>query len=97
VPWYGPFFQALRAGAYFAAHVLIAAALIGAIYVIQWLLVQIGDPKLFDWIPIRYIFDAMDFGILVAFVVFGVVEAFLVFQEHARGARVAGGGNEHGS
>ena len=94
--WYAPFIKALRAGAYVAAHLLVAAALIGAIYAIQLLLRYIGDPKLFDWIPIRYIFDAMDAGILVAFIVFGIVDAILVFREDAKGAKVLRGDN-HGS
>ena len=80
MPWYAPFIRALRAGIYLATHVLVAAILIGAIYVVQWLLGYAGDPKLFDWIPIRYIFDAMDAGILITFIVFGTIEAVRAFQ-----------------
>jgi hypothetical protein len=61
-------------------HVLVAAVLIGAIYAIQLLLRYAGDPKLFDWIPVRYIFDAMDAGILVAFTAFGTLEAIRAFR-----------------
>jgi hypothetical protein len=78
--WYAPLVKAGRAGVYFFAHVLLASALIGVIYLIQLLLVTIGDPKLFDWIPLRYIFDAMDIGILAAFILFGIIEAYLVFK-----------------
>jgi len=84
VPWYAPFIKAVRAGTYLAAHVIVASVPIGAIYVVQRLLTYIGDPKLFDWVPIRYIFDAMDAGILVAFIVFGTIEAIRVFHGQTR-------------
>ena len=45
-----------------------------------------GDPKLFDRIPVKYIFDAMDVFVLVVFVVFGTAEAYVVFQEHHKGS-----------
>jgi hypothetical protein len=81
VPWYAPLVSALRAAIFLAAHVLLAATLIGAIWVIQWLLADAGDPKLFDWIPIRYMFDVMDAGILAVFIWFGVKGAIEVFRE----------------
>ena len=37
--------------------------------------------QLFDIIPLRYIFDGMDLGILVAFLVLGTLEAIKVFRE----------------
>jgi len=76
-----PFAKAARAGAYLAAHVLVACLIIGAISLIKLLIVEIGDPLLFDWVPIRYVFDAMDAGILISFALFGAIEAFNVFRE----------------
>lgn len=58
-----------------------AALIIGAIYLIQRLLVMAGDPMLFDKVPVRYIFDCMDLGILAAFLTLGTVEAVVVFKE----------------
>jgi len=81
-PWYAPLNRGLRAAAFFAAHLISALMIIGGIYVVQTLLMYMGDPKLFDRIPVKYIFDAMDVFVLVVFVVFGTGEAYVVFQEH---------------
>jgi hypothetical protein len=51
------------------------------IWLVQRLLVLVGDPKLFDWVPLRYIFDVVDLGILAAFLFFGTREAIDVFRE----------------
>ena len=51
--WSRSFAKALRWGSYLAAHTLETIVLIGAIWLIQTLLIAQGDPKLFDWIPLR--------------------------------------------
>jgi hypothetical protein len=79
-PWYSAFETAWRWGSFIAAHALVGLVLVGVVYVFQRLLLQLGDPKLFDIIPLRYVFDGMDIGILVAFVVFGTLEAIVVFR-----------------
>jgi hypothetical protein len=78
--WFSPLIKAAKAGIYFFAHLLIATAIIALIEYIQRLIIFAGDPKMFDLLPIRYIFDAMDLGILVAFAVFGTLEAYIVFK-----------------
>lgn len=65
---------------YLAAHVLVATILIATIYAIQWFLRKVGDPTLFDTVPIRYMFDAMDAGILVVFIAYGVRAAMWAFR-----------------
>jgi hypothetical protein len=40
-----------------------------------------GDPKLFGWIPLSYVFDVMDAAALAVFIPFGVLEAVRVFRE----------------
>ena len=85
--WFSAFLTAWRWGSFIAAHAVVALLLLGVIALIQWLILQLGDPKLFDTIPVRYIFDGMDLAILVAFVVLGTVEAVLVFKVGSRGAR----------
>jgi hypothetical protein len=82
--WYAAFETAWHWGSFIAAHALIACILIGSIQVVQMLVFAIGDPKLFDTVPLRYIFDGMDLGILVAFIVLGTVEAIAVFQVRER-------------
>ena len=84
-PWYSSFGKALRWGSYVAAHAVVAIIILGAIYLIQQLLIMAGDPKLFDVIPLRYIFDGMDLGILLAFIVLGTLEAVRVFREQENG------------
>jgi hypothetical protein len=79
-PWYSAFETAWRWGSFIAAHALVAILLIAVIAVIQRRVLLIGDPKLFDVIPLRYVFDGMDLGILVAFVVLGTIEAVVVFR-----------------
>jgi hypothetical protein len=79
-PWYAAFVTAWHWGSFIAAHALVACVLIGSIEVVQLLILAIGDPRLFDILPLRYIFDGMDVGILVAFIVLGMVEAIVVFQ-----------------
>lgn len=79
--WYSAFETAWRWGSFIAAHAIVACVLIGAIEVVQYILLHLGDPKLFDTIPLRFIFDGMDLAILVAFVVLGTLEAISVFKE----------------
>jgi hypothetical protein len=79
-PWYSAFQTAWRWGSFIAAHAIVALLLLAVIVIIQWAVLQVGDPKLFDKIPLRYIFDGMDLGILVAFVILGTAEAIAVFR-----------------
>jgi hypothetical protein len=78
-PWYRPFLRALSYGSYVLAHVGVALLLISGIRAIQWLVISTGDPKLFDFLPLRWVFDVMDLGILSTFTVFGTLEAIDVF------------------
>ena len=77
--------KAIRWGVFILCHALVASLLIGAIQFVQWLVILTGDHKLFDVIPLRYIFDAMDAGILIAFVVLGTLESVRVFREQDDG------------
>lgn len=81
-PWYRPFKNAFRSGCYLLAHALVAIMLIGLIAIVKWILVEAGDPKLFDFCPLRYIFDAVDVAVLCVFLVFGIREAIKVFREN---------------
>ena len=54
--------------------------MVAVVYVFQSFLLQLGDPKLFDIVPLRYVFDGMDVGIIIAFLVFGTIEAVIVFK-----------------
>lgn len=79
-PWYAPLKRAGEAAVFFFCHILIASVLIGCIEIIRLGLKALGNPLLFDRFPVRYIFDAMDFGILVVFGFFGVIGAWAVLK-----------------
>lgn len=79
--WYNPFNKAFRSACYLIAHAMIALLIIVIGFVIYWTLVRVGDPRLFDICPLRYIFDVVDLAILAVFLVFGTIEAIRVFRE----------------
>jgi len=59
----------------------LAIVIIVLISLVRAALNWLGEPKLFDWIPLSYVFDAMDATALAVFITFGVVEAIRVFRE----------------
>jgi hypothetical protein len=79
-PWYSAFETAWRWGSFIFAHALVGLVLVAVVYVFQSFLLHLGDPKLFDIVPLRYVFDGMDVGIIIAFLVFGTIEAVIVFK-----------------
>lgn len=81
-PWYRPFKKAFRSGCYLVAHAMVAFLIIGLSEAIKRVLLWDGDPELFDLVPLRYIFDAVDIGILAVFLFFGTKEAIQVFREN---------------
>ena len=60
-----------------AGHGLVAAALLGVGFGLHHLVTVFGDPMLFDEVPLRYVVDAIDFGALVSFVIYGTA-SFIV-------------------
>lgn len=62
------------------AHALVAILLLAVVAGLQRLVLQAGDPRLFDIIPLRWVFDGMDLGIIVAFLIIGTLEAVRVFK-----------------
>jgi hypothetical protein len=80
-PWYSSFPKAFRWGAYIAAHVFVASILIGGIYLIQHLILLVGDPNLYDRFPLRYVFDTMELGVIGPFLVLGTLETISVFRK----------------
>jgi hypothetical protein len=81
LPWHAPLTKALRAAAFFVAHAFLAILIIGLVAIVKVVLHWLGDPKLFDLIPISYVFDAMDATALAVFIPFGASEAIRVFRE----------------
>jgi len=64
-----------------SAHLIIAVLIIGAITVVQRVLIAAGDPVILEVIRVRYIFDIMDLGVLVMFLVFGTISAYMSFRD----------------
>jgi hypothetical protein len=83
--WYAPLIKAVRAAAFFVAHALLATLVIGLISAVRWVLRYLGEPMLFGWIPLGYIFDAMDAATLLVFIPFAIIEAVRVFREKSDG------------
>ncbi len=74
------------------AHACVAIVLIALLTVVSKFLEYVGDHRLFQVIPLSYVFDAMDCAILIVFGTFGVIEAIAVFKgdDHAKPVGTAG-------
>ena len=81
MPWYAPLIKLLRAVIYIAAPTAVALLLITAIEIVAGWLHRTGDPKLWEWVPVLYLFDTMDLAILIAFIWYGTAEAIRAFRE----------------
>ena len=73
--------SALKSTTYVVAHTFVAVVILLATRFVAILLTRLGDPKLFDIVPMRYFFDAMDTVILLTFVVTGSFAAYQAFRE----------------
>lgn len=76
--------RALHAALFIAIHVALASLFIWAIWLVQTFLTETGDPKLFNVMPLRFVFDTMDVGIAIAFLVLAALEMRIVYQESYR-------------
>lgn len=82
--FFRPIMGALRAALMLVCHLLVATIILivirGVEYAMHVLWAQ-NDPLLFDQFPLRYLFHAMDIGVIVLFIVFGLINAARVFRE----------------
>lgn len=78
--WKEQWTRAINWASFLAAHGAVTLVWLGVFYIIGLALKWVGDPKLGDWFPIRYIFDAIDGGVLLVFVIFAIVEAGRLLQ-----------------
>jgi hypothetical protein len=82
-PVSGPVLRAWRAAVVLLCHTGLAALVVICIKALEWLLHLLwgtGEALLFDRFPLRYLFDAMDGGVILVFVWFGIVEAVRAFR-----------------
>lgn len=63
------------------AHLATALILIFVISLAQVAIREAGDPRLLDFLPVRYMLDVMDLGLLVQFLFFGTLSAYRAFKE----------------
>jgi hypothetical protein len=77
-PWWGPVLRALRAAAAFIGHICLAIIIITGIWSLEnyiHYLWEEREPMLFDRVPLKWLFDAVDLSILLVFAVWGTIEA----------------------
>lgn len=75
-----PFVHAFHLLQHLCSHWLIAAVVLLAIWAFEHfvtLLFHEENPRFFNQIPIKYVFQAMDFGVLVVIGVMGLIAIFL--------------------
>jgi hypothetical protein len=73
--WYAPFRRTRNALVELAAHALVVAGLLIAIRLLEELVHYLWgqtDYLFFGRIPLKYVFDAADFAILIGFLTYGV-------------------------
>ncbi len=81
-PWHYPFKKAFRIGCFLLSHLIVACLLIAMIEVVDWALHVDGKEKLlFDVFPLKYLFQAMEVGIIFLLTVSVVKDAWEIAKE----------------
>jgi hypothetical protein len=82
--FWAPLYWPTRAALVLLGHVLLSGILVTCIWgtarYVHWLYEPHGVPKLYGWIPLEWAFDTMDAGVLVLFLVWGLIEANRALQ-----------------
>jgi hypothetical protein len=74
----------IRAAVFLITHTVLACLVILCIYGIETLITHLWkdhDPTLLGAIPLRYVFDAIDLGVLAVFGIRGIIAAIWAFQD----------------
>lgn len=69
----------LRGAVVIGGHLLLGAIVSIGIWLTHFLFIWLWgeqDPKFFDWIPIRWFFDASELVVMIVFIVSGAIEAY---------------------
>jgi hypothetical protein len=83
-PLWSPVRSALRAAVHLACHVALAALIIIGIRALELLMAwlwQVPNPLLFDALPLKWMFHAMDVGVLLVFGFYGIISVARAFKE----------------
>lgn len=81
---WGPVRAALRAAIHLACHIVVAGLIIVGIRALEGLmswLWQSQNPLLFDLLPLKYLFHAMDLGVLLVFAFYGIISVAKTLKE----------------
>jgi hypothetical protein len=73
----------VRAAVFLITHTALACLVILCIYGVEMLITYLWrdhDGSLLGAIPLRYVFDAIDLGVLVVFGIRGIIAAYRAFQ-----------------
>jgi hypothetical protein len=68
----------VRAAGVFIAHLSLGTIVLTGIWLTERQFHFLWDttkPLFFDWVPVKWLFDAADCGVMVVFTVFGIYEA----------------------
>jgi hypothetical protein len=82
--FFRPLLGAFRAALMLGCHLVVAAIILAVIRGIEYIIHVLwadNDPLLFDQFPLRYLFHAMDVGVIVLFIIFGLINAAKAFRE----------------
>lgn len=69
--WRGLAKQTLHLPLVAISHTVVAIILLSGGLLMHHIVVEYGDPKLYDLVPLRYVVDTIDLGVLGAYIVFG--------------------------
>lgn len=72
--WRAPFVAAFHCCACMASHIVVAAVTIAILIATKWLVVAGHDPKLFDTVPVEWLFDGAILATLLVFFWLGIDE-----------------------
>jgi hypothetical protein len=67
-----------------AAHTIMCCIFLGGIYIVHKFSVLLWgegkEPKLFNWLPLQYVFDAADLALIVTFLFYGAWTSFQIYR-----------------
>jgi hypothetical protein len=79
--WRSPVNSAIKSATYIGCHTFVTLVLISSTRLIAIALEELGDPKVFDSVPVRYLFDLMDVVFIVIFIFGSALSAVRAFKE----------------
>ncbi len=81
--WYAPLLTALMVAEVLAGHIVGGTIVLAGGFWLHHILIENGDPKLYDLLPWRYVVDSADLTIMIALTVFGIIAIRRMEKEEA--------------